>query len=260
MDHRGTTVLITGASSGLGAALAREFADRGAHLILVARRKTELEDSADRLRPPKRSNVVCYEQDLAKPGAGAELAARIAADGLTVDTLINNAGIGTHGNFATQTPDALTAEVWLDVVTVVELTRALLPQMLHSGRGALVNVASTSAYQPTPAMAVYGASKAFILSFTEALAYENRRSKIKVLAVSPGPMRTAFFDKLGTTRPGVGQWQNPEQVAAFTLRTLDRRCPPPSVISGALNTLPVNASRFAPRRFVLALTGRSVGA
>jgi len=260
MDHHGTTALITGASSGLGAALAQAFAGRGADLILVARRKNELQEFADTLRRPERVNVACYEQDLAIPGAGTELAARIAADGLSVDTLINNAGVGTHGDFATQDPAALASEVQLDVATVVELTRALLPQMVHSGRGALVNIASTSAYQPTPAMAVYGASKAFVLSFTEAVAYETRRSKLKVLAVSPGPMRTPFFDKLGTTRPGVGQWQNPEQVAKFTLRTLDRRCAPPSVISGTLNAIPINAARFAPRRFVLALTGLTVGA
>lgn len=95
--------------------------------------------------------------------------------------------------------------------------------MLASGRGALVNVASTSAYQATPDMAVYGAGKAFVLSFTEAIAYETRRNNVKVLAVSPGPMRTEFFDKLGTTRPGVGQWQTADDVAEFTLRTLDRR-------------------------------------
>ena len=260
MDHRGTTALITGASSGLGAALARKLAARGAHVILVSRRKADLTELAEELGRSGRINVACYEQDLAEPGAGIQLAARITADGLSVDTLVNNAGLGTHGDFARQIPGALTAEVQLDVVTVVELTRALLPTMLLSGRGALVNIASTSAYQPTPAMAVYGASKAFVLSFTEALAYESRRSKLKVLAVSPGPMRTPFFDKLGTTRPGVGQWQDPEQVAAFTMRTLDRRCAPPSTISGALNALPVNISRFAPRRFVLALTGRSVGA
>lgn len=258
MDHHGTTALITGASSGLGAALAHRLAERGANLILVARGKERLAEIAETLR--ERVNVAVYEQDLARAGSGTELAARISADGLTVDTLINCAGIGTHGDFATQAPDALAAEVQVDVASVVELTRALLPQMLRSGRGALVNVASTSAYQPTPAMAVYGASKAFVLSFTEALAYETRRSKLKVLAVSPGPMRTAFFDKLGTTRPGVGQWQNPEQVADFTLRTLDRRWPPPSVISGWLNAMPILAARLAPRRFVPALTGRLVGA
>jgi uncharacterized protein len=260
MDHQGTTALITGASSGLGAALAEALAQRGANLILVARRENELRKFADTLRRPERIDVALYEQDLSKAGAGLELAARVAADGFTVDTLVNNAGVGNHGAFATQDPAALATEVQLDVATVVELTRALLPQMLQSGRGALVNIASTSAYQPTPAMAVYGASKAFVLSFTEAVAYETRRSKLKVLAVSPGPMRTPFFDKLGTTRPGVGQWQNPGQVAEFTLRTLDRRCAPPSVISGPLNAIPVNAARFAPRRFVLALTGLTVGA
>jgi uncharacterized protein len=260
MDHQGTTALITGASSGLGAALAEALAQRGAHLILVARRKGELKKFADSLRRPQRINVSLYEQDLSKAGAGNELAARVAADGFTVDTLINNAGVGNHGDFAGQDPAALSTEVQLDVATVVELTRALLPQMLDSGRGALVNIASTSAYQPTPAMAVYGASKAFVLSFTEAIAYETRRSKLRVLAVSPGPMRTPFFDKLGTTRPGVGQWQDPEQVAKFTLRTLDRRCPPPSVISGPLNAVPINAARLTPRRFVLVLTGLTVGA
>jgi len=261
MDHHGTTALITGASGGLGAALAKRFADRGANLILVARSADQLTQVADTLsRSGDARQVALYDHDLSTPGAGIELAARIAADGLTVDTLINNAGIGSHGDFATQNPDALTAEVQLDVVTVVELTRALLPHMLHSGRGALVNIASTGAYQPMPAMAVYGASKAFVLNFTEAVAYETRRSKLKVVAVSPGPMRTQFFDKLGTTRPGVGQWQSPDQVADFTLRALDRRHPAPSVISGALNAVPIFAARFAPRRFVLALTGLTVGA
>lgn len=252
--------MITGASSGLGAALAQRFGERGADLILVARRKSELNDAANSLDLPAGVKVALYEQDLSVPGASADLAARIAADGLTVDTLINNAGVGTHGNFATLDPADLAVEIQVDVTTVVELTRALLPQLLQSGRGALVNVASTSAYQPTPAMAVYGAAKAFVLSFTEAVAFENRRSKLKILALSPGPMRTPFFDKLGTTRPGVGRWQTPEQVADFAVRTLDRRWAPPSVISGALNAVPINAARFAPRRIVLAFTGLAVGA
>jgi short-subunit dehydrogenase len=205
-------------------------------------------------------DVAVYAEDLARPRAGSALAQRIEADGLSVDTLVNNAGMGTHGIFATQDPDAVAAEVQLNVASVVDLTRALLPQMLGSGRGALVSIASTSAYQPTPDMAVYGASKAFVLSFTEAIAYETRRSSLKVLAVSPGPMRTEFFDKLGTTRPGVGHWQTADDVAEFTLPTLDRRFTPPSVISGALNAVPIAAARFAPRPIVLALTGRAVGA
>jgi len=260
MDHRGTTALITGASSGLGAEFARRLAGRGANLILAARRTERLEALAAELRREHGIDVAVYTADLARPGAGIDLAGRIAADGLTVSTLINNAGVGTHGDFAGQDPDALAAEVQLDVASLVDLTRALLPQLLVAGRGALVNIASTSAYQPTPSMAVYGASKAFVVSFTEAVAYETRRSGLKVLAVSPGPMRTEFFDKLGTTRPGVGRWQSAGQVAEFTLRTLDRRWMPPSVISGALNTIPVNAARFSPRPLVLHLTAKMIGA
>ena len=191
-------------------------------------------------------NVAVYDHDLSASRAGTALAERIAADGLAVDTLINNAGMGTHGDFASQDPDALVDEIQLNVASLVDLTRALLPQMLERRRGALVNIASTSAYQPTPSMAGYGASKAFVLSFTEAIAYETRRSGLKVVAVSPGPMRTEFFDKLGTTRPGVGGWQTPDQVVDCTLRTLYRRRPPPSVISGALNAVPIAAARFPP--------------
>lgn len=256
MDHRDSTVLITGASSGLGEQFARQLAARGANLILVARRTDRLEELAAELG----GSVTVYGHDLAQPGAGHALAQRISDDGLTVDTLINNAGVGVHGAFADADPAAVNTEIQLNVLSLVELTRAMLPELLRRNRGALVNVASTSAYQPTPDMAVYGAGKAFILSFTESLAFENRRSRLRILAVSPGPMHTEFFDKLGTTKPGVGRWQTPAQVAEFTLRTLDRRCPPPSVISGGLNAVPVLLSRFTPRRMVLAVTGRMVGA
>jgi uncharacterized protein len=260
IDYRGTTALITGASSGLGAAFAHQLAERGADLVLVARRRDVLDTTAGELRSRHGINVAVYDSDLAQPGAGVALACRLADDGARVDTLINNAGVGTHGDFVAQDADAIAAQVQLNVAAVVDLTRALLPQMLDSGRGALVNIASTSAYQPTPSMAVYGASKAFVLSFTEALAYEHRRSSLRILVVSPGPMRTPFFDVLGTTRPGVGRWQTPEAVAAQAIRTLDRRSAPPSIISGTLNAIPVLANRLAPRRVVLAVTGKAIGA
>lgn len=260
IDHAGTTALITGASSGLGAAFAQQLAERGANLVLVARRRQKLDETARELQSRHGIRITVYDTDLAQPGAGIALAERLANDGVRVDTLINNAGVGTHGDFVAQDADAITAQVQLNVGAVVDVTRALLPQMLSSGRGALVNVASTSAYQPTPSMAVYGASKAFVLSFTEALAYEHRHSSLRILVVSPGPMRTPFFNVLGTTRPGVGHWQTPEAVAAQTLRTLDRRSAPPSIISGTLNAVPVIANRLAPRRVVLALTGKAIGA
>lgn len=260
IDYTGSTALITGASSGLGAAFAQQLAERGANLVLVARSRDKLDQAADELRSRHRVTASVYGRDLSEPGAGAALARQLASDGVRVDTLINNAGVGTHGDFVAQDADAISAQVQVNVAAVVDLTRALLPQMLASERGALVNIASTSAYQPTPSMAVYGAGKAFVLSFTEALAYEHRHSRLRVLAVSPGPMRTPFFDLLGTTRPGVGVWQTPESVAAQTLRTLNRRCAPPSIISGPLNAVPVVANRLAPRRVVLAIAGKAVGA
>jgi uncharacterized protein len=260
MDHHGATVLITGASSGLGAAFAHQLARRGANLVLVARSRDKLELAAKELHAEHGVDVLAYDCDLSRPGAGSALAEWLSDDGVQVDTLINNAGAGTHGDFVTQDPDAIAAQAHLNVGAVVDLTRALLPQLLVSERGALVNIASTSAYQPTPSMAVYGASKAFVLSFTEALAYEHRHSGLRILAVSPGPMRTPFFDVLGTSRPGVGCWQTPEAVAAQTLRTLDRRLTPPSIISGTLNAVPVLANRLAPRRVVLAVTGKAIGA
>jgi uncharacterized protein len=260
MDHHGATILITGASSGLGEAFAHQLAERGANLVLVARSRDKLELIAKELHTQHSIDVLTYDCDLSRPGAGIALADWLSDDGVHVDTLINNAGVGTHGDFVAQDPDAIETQVQLNVGAVVDLTRALLPQLLVSGHGALVNIASTSAYQPTPSMAVYGASKAFVLSFTEALAYEHRHDDLRILAVSPGPMRTPFFDVLGTTRPGVGRWQTPEAVAAQTLRTLDRRAAPPSIISGTLNAVPVFANRLAPRRVVLAITGKAVGA
>lgn len=260
IDYSGTTALITGASSGLGAAFAQQLAERGANLVLVARSRDKLDNLADELRSRHHVTATVYDADLAQPDAGAALADRLASDSVRVDTLINNAGVGTHGDFVAQDISAIDAQLQLNVVAVVVLTHALLPQMLAGERGALVNIASTSAYQPTPSMAVYGASKAFVLSFTEALAYEHRRSGLRILAVSPGPMHTPFFDVLGTTRPGVGRWQTPEAVATQTLRTLDRRWPSPSIISGSLNAVPVLANRFAPRRVVLTVTGKAIGA
>ena len=136
MDHNGATALITGASSGLGAAFARQLAERGAHLVLVARRREKLDEIADELRSRHGVTVTVYGCDLAQPGAGAALAKQLGDDGMRVDTLINNAGVGTHGDFVAQDADAIAAQVQLNVAAVVDLTRALLPQTLHTGRGA----------------------------------------------------------------------------------------------------------------------------
>ncbi|MEU8951192.1 SDR family oxidoreductase [Streptomyces sp. NPDC048489] len=260
MDHDGTTAVVTGASSGLGAEFAQQLAQRGADVVLVARRAERLATLAERLR--ERFGVTAHVLgfDLAGHDAAHQVAAELRARGIRVDTLVNCAGVGTHGGFATADEGNISRELQLNVTALVELTRALIPQMLASGRGALVNVASTAAYQPTPSMAVYGASKAFVLSFTEAVAYETRANGLRVLALSPGPTKTEFFDVLGTDRPAVGPMSRPQQVVHTALAALDRRATPPSLIAGLANALPVAAARLASRQFALRVSGRMLGA
>ena len=260
MSYRGTTALITGASAGLGEEFARQWAERGADVVLVARRLDRLHELAVDLEKSHGITATPIAADLARPGAGAALRADLDARGITVQTLINNAGFGSHGAFLEQDPEQIARMIQLNVGAVSDLSRAFLPDLVADGRGALVTVASTAAYQPTPAMAVYGATKAFVLSLTEALAYENRRSSLRVLAVSPGPVSTEFFDVVGSRDAMVGRVATPADVVNATRRALERGSTPPSVIAGLGNRLSVLASRLAPRRVVLAVAGRALKA
>jgi uncharacterized protein len=141
---------------------------------------------------------------------------------ITVNLLINNAGFGTHGHFEALSPERDHAEVMVNIAAVVDLTHAFLPAMLQRGEGAVINVASTAGFQPTPYMAVYGASKAFVLSFSEALWAEYRRRGIHVLALCPGATATSFFDVVGTQDAAVGARYTPEQVVRAGLRALEQ--------------------------------------
>jgi len=255
IDHRNTTALITGASSGLGEEFARQLAARGADLVLVARRLDRLESLAAELRSQHAIIVTVIAADLSREEAPEELARRIDALGLTVDSLVNNAGFATRNRFEREDPTRIAEEIDLNVRALVGITRQLYPKLLASGRGALVNIASTGAYQPVPLMAVYGATKAFVLSFTEALWVEAKGSGLRVLALSPGATKTEFFDVAGADAQ-VGAFQTPEQVVRLALTTLDRRNPPPSVVSGAANRATTIVTRLLSRRGVATLTGR----
>ncbi|MFF4983812.1 SDR family NAD(P)-dependent oxidoreductase [Streptomyces sp. NPDC001046] len=259
MSYRGTTALITGASAGLGEVFARQWAERGADVVLVARRLDRLEELAGALKRRHGITARPLAADLARPGAAAALKTELAERGITVQTLINNAGFGSHGAFAEQEPEHITRMIQLNVGAVAELTRTFLPELVADGRGALVTVASTAAYQTTPAMAVYGV-KAFVLSLTEALAHETRRSSLRVLAVSPGPVSTEFFDVVGTQEAAVGRVSSPAEVVTAARRALERRRTPPSTVAGLPNRLSSLAPRFAPRRLVLATAGRALNA
>ncbi|MCU0696980.1 MAG: SDR family oxidoreductase [Myxococcaceae bacterium] len=240
----GKTVIITGGSTGIGAAFAEALAPRGARLVLVARSKERLETLARDLRSTHRAQVDTVALDLAAPGGVAQLVSALEAAGATPDVLVNNAGFATYGAFATQGLEPQLDEVALNVSVVVELTHRLLPGLV-ARRGGLLNVASTAAFQPVPFMAVYGATKAFVLSFTEALWAEYRSQGLRVLALCPGATETPFFDRVGAAEASVGAKASPHEVAALGLRALleDR----PSVVHGFGNRLGTLAPRFVTR-------------
>ena len=253
IDYTGTTALVTGASSGLGAEFARQLAARGADLVLVARRRDRLESVADEVRATGRT-VTVIAADLSAPDAVADLAEDLARREIRISTLVNNAGFGTRNHFENEDPARISDEVTLNVGAIVSLTQAFYDQLQSNDRGALINIASTAAYQPVPLMAVYGATKAFVLSFTEALWFENKDRGLGVLCLSPGATATEFFDVAGAGAR-VGQFKTSREVVALALRTLDRRNPPPSVISGRRNTVSAWASRLLSRRTVVNTVG-----
>lgn len=258
LDLRGGTALITGASSGLGVEFARRFAARGSNLVLVARRVDRLEQLAAELRTAAGVEVEVVPADLGVAGAAAALHQEIADRGIRITSLVNNAGFGSHVAFDQADPARMTSEIQLNVLTLVELSRAFLPQLLQ-GHGALVTVASTAAYQPTPGMAVYGATKAFVLSFTEALWAEARGTGLRVLAVSPGSTKTEFFDVVGTEAASVGRQQTAGQVIGTAFRELDRANGKPSVVSGAKNHLLALSTRLLSRRALAQTSARLLG-
>lgn len=258
VNFLGQTTLITGASSGIGAAFARALAGRGSHLVLVARRLDRLEALADELQRLHAVRVTPLAVDLAVPGAGRTLAALIQERGLQVTSLVNNAGFGTDGPFHQEDPDRLTDELNVDVTNVVDITRAFIEPLRAAGTGVLVNVASMAAYNPIPGMAVYAAAKAFVLNFTEALWHESRPTGLRVLALAPGLTRTEFFDVLGSDGYR-GRHQTPEQVVQTALRTLDRGNRRPSVTSGRMNSLVTSSVRLLSRRAVV-VAGAAVAA
>lgn len=259
VDHSFQTTLITGASSGIGATLARGLAERGSDLVLVARRVERLEALATELRGAHGVGVETVSADLGRPGAGRDLAAEIDRRGLRVTSLVNNAGFGMDGAFRNQAPDELEALIALNVTAVVDVTRAFVDRLCENGDGYLVNIASLGAYSPTPGLAVYAASKTFVLNFTEALWWETRGSGLRTMAFSPGLTRTEFFDEIGTEGYTSG-FQTPEEVALALMRALDRRRSVPSVLSRTSHALLSLAGRLLSRRAAVLVAARLGGA
>ncbi len=238
---RAPATLVTGASAGLGAEFARLCGARGDRLVLVARRRDRLDALAEELGG---AHIVAL--DLAEPGAAARLMDEIEALGLTVETLINNAGFGLAGPFADQPGERQCKMIELNIRALTEFCRLVLPPMVERRRGFILNVASTAAFQAGPNAAVYYASKAYVLSLTEALHQEAKGSGVHVTALCPGPVATEFFEVAGSADGRLAKLgANPRGIAQAGLDGLARNRA--IVIPGLMNKVTAQSNRLLPR-------------
>ena len=246
--------LITGASSGIGEEFAHRYAAQKHDLVLVARTESKLQALAEKLRAEHGITVTVIPCDLTAPDAAERLWEETNRAGLEIDVLVNNAGFGTSGDVADENPERLEQEVRLNCLTLTGLTARYLPAMRERKNGTIINIASTAAFQPLPHMAVYGATKAFVLSFTEALWSETRKDGIRVLAVCPGSTDTPFFEHSGEGVV-VGKLRSTRQLLDNTMRALKTN--KPSFVDGLGNAIVARfAVRVMPKRIILAATER----
>ena len=253
-ERFGGATLITGASSGIGEAFARLVAERGADVILVARRIDKLQVLASDLEKEHGGRAMVLALDLTAPDGIARLRAAVANAAIPVGLLINNAGVGAYGAFADQDAQALDHMLELNCHVPLALTRAFVPEMIKRGQGGIVFVGSMASYQPTPRLALYGASKAFVLSLGEALWAELRPAGLDVLALCPGHVETEFSDHANDAalrKPG--RHMSTQEVARIGLDALGKT---PSIVPGVANKLLVGANRLVTRRTVAALAAR----
>jgi short-subunit dehydrogenase len=244
----------------LGEAFAWRFAQRGADVVLVARRKDRLDALASHIEAAHGVKATAIPLDLGTPDAAKLLDAELAERGLAPDALINSAGIGTAGPVSGEDPARVRAELELNVVALTAITVTLLPRLISSGNGLLVNVASNAGYQPLPGLAVYAASKAYVKSFTEAIWKEAQGTGMRVLSLAPGPTETEFFEAAGSDTFKVGSVDTAERVMEVAFRAIDRRRGGPTTIVGLHRAIQAHANRLVPTRLSLAVTARLTGA
>lgn len=242
------TVLITGASSGIGLELARIFAENGHDLILTARNESALIDLAEQLKNDHRISVAVIKKDLSQPSAPGEIYDAVRKSNMRVSILVNNAGFGSVGLFQSADLPGQLNMIQVNVTALTHLTRLFLDDMIKAGSGKILNVASTAAFVPGPTMAVYYATKAYVLSFSEALASELEGTGITVTALCPGPTRTGFQASAGLHHPILFRlgMMTAEAVAKAGYRGLMRG--KVIVVPGLLNKFVLFAVRFLPRR------------
>lgn len=250
------TAVVTGASSGIGAEIARCLHERGHHVTLVARSADRLEALAAELSPDTDVLVA----DLADRATRAALPGRVAANGRVVDVLVNNAGFSTMGPVSASDPEVEMGMIEVDVVAVADLCSRLLPGMVERGRGAVLNVASTAAFQPLPGQAGYGAGKAFVLSYTQSLAGELKGTGVTATALCPGPVDTGFGERAGFTKEDAEaalpsfMWISAADVARAGVDGMDKGRM--VVIPGPANRVAAALAQVTPRSLLVPLLVR----
>jgi hypothetical protein len=253
-EWKGKTALITGASYGIGGAFARRLAADGAHLIITARSGDRLEALAGELRGRHKVGVTVITADLAQPTVPEEIFNETERLGLQVDLLINNAGFGAVGEFAHLSLARQLEMIQVNVTALVMLSHLYLQPMLKRKSGAIIQVASTAAFQAVPYFAIYAATKAFVLSFSEALWAECREQGVRVLGLCPGPTETHFQEIAGTAHRRPPNMQTAEEVVDVALQALARGRS--HVVSGLSNRLQTSIQRFVPRDLVTRVAAR----
>lgn len=246
--------LITGASAGIGAALAREAANDGHDLVLVARRREPMEALAAELKSTG-AEITVISADLGRQGAAAALMKTVEQRGLVVDTLINSAGLGDTGRFDQENPERILSMLQVNVIALTELTRLVLPQMVARKRGKVMLLSSTAAFQPGPGMAVYYATKSYVLSFGRAIDYELRGTGVTITTVCPGPTISEFTEVANMQGVALFNAPVPVMTAAEVARQgyaalkAGRR----QIITGLINRIMATSTRFAPTAISLAI-------
>ncbi|WP_138500563.1 SDR family NAD(P)-dependent oxidoreductase [Nostoc sp. PA-18-2419] len=248
-----STALITGASSGIGKAFAQELAARKANLVLVARSEEKLNQLAKELKEQFKIQVDVIVKDLTEPNAAAAVFDVTKAKELTIDLLINNAGFGDYGDFAESDGERQVKIVQLNILALVDLTHKFLPLMRQRRSGSIINVSSITGFQPIPYVSVYAASKAFIISFSEALWAENHQYGVRILVTCPGPIETNFFTEANFPPALAGSTEkvySSEEVVRASLKALDQG--QPTVIIGDTTTqIRSLLARLVPRKILL---------
>jgi short-subunit dehydrogenase len=255
-DAKGTC-LITGASSGIGAEVARQIAERGYNVTLAARRIDRLTKLAAELENDHGVTADAVACDVTNPAAREKMLEDIKQNGKHVDILVNNAGCGTEGGFVDNKAEDAVRQIELNVVALTALTHAVLPGMIKRGSGAVLNVASTAAFQPMPRQAVYAATKSFVLSFSNAIGKELSGTGVSITALCPGPTRTEFFgprmEQLEGSTPGIF-WQSAEDCAKDGVEGMFKR--KRIVIPKVTNRLSALSGSYTPTPITLEVLDR----